>query len=98
MTDLQKYIVGNLLNGYNITGNEKYGYRLRSPRGEVCRKFYGATFHTIKPLLRNRGGQFLINKTAVRKLHGRAWPKKRYKDLITKKIIVYDSSIDDNSK
>jgi hypothetical protein len=56
MTDLQKFIVGRLLTGYNISGNSKYGYRLRSPEHLVCRKFSYKTFSGFNHLLSKRGG------------------------------------------
>lgn len=85
MTELQKDIVTKLLLGYNIAGNRRYGYRLRSPEHMVCRKFSRKTFDSIKDVLRQHKGLFVVNKTKVRQLHGNSFFKKEYK-AISKKI------------
>lgn len=84
MTQLQKDIIEKLLLGYNIAGNPKYGFRLRSPHQHVCRKFNYKTFLKIKDLLRKKGPVFLINKNKVRQLHGKTFVKTEYKKLSKK--------------
>lgn len=85
MTDLQKEIIQKLLLGYNIYGNPRYGFRLRSPELHPCRRFSYKTFLSIQNLLRKKGSVFLINKNKVRQLHGKSFAKQEYKN-ITKKI------------
>lgn len=85
MTQLQKEIIQKLLLGYNISGNTKYGFRLRSPEQHVCRKFSYKTFFKIKDILRKKGPVFLINKNKVRQLHGKTFTKTEY-NKISKKI------------
>jgi hypothetical protein len=84
MTQLQKEIVEKLLLGYNIAGNAKYGFRLRSPEHHVCRKFSYKTFYRLKDLLRKKGPVFLINKNKVRQLHGKTFAKSEYNKLSKK--------------
>ncbi len=85
MTELQKYIISKLLSGHTLNGDPNHGYRLLSPEKNVSRRIHYSTYNALKPLLRKRGGHFLINKNAVRKLHGKSWVKNQYK-LLTKKI------------
>lgn len=84
MTQLQKEIIQKLLLGYNIAGNPRYGFRLRSPEQHVCRKFSYKTFFKIKNLLRKKGPVFLINKSKVRQLHGKSFAKTEYKNISKK--------------
>lgn len=84
MTQLQKDIIQKLLLGYNIYGNSKYGFRLRSPEHHVCMKFGYKTFFKIRDLLRRQGSIFFINKNKVRQLHGKTFAKTQYKKISKK--------------
>jgi hypothetical protein len=86
MTELQQDILSKLLLGYNIVGNEKYGYRLRTPDHQVSAKISYRTFYPLKKLLRKNKGLFVINKSKVRQLHGNCFTKKQYKSLTQKSL------------
>lgn len=79
MTPLQKDTVEKLLQGFTIANAYRNGYRLRTPQAHVVRKLNEQTFLILKPLLRRHKGLFVINKNAVRQLHGGSWIKKLYK-------------------
>jgi hypothetical protein len=56
MTDLQKFIITQLLLGYHIVGQSNYGYRLLDPKKNCVRRFHYNTLLKLKPLMRYRGG------------------------------------------
>ena len=78
MTTLQKQICEILLEGGAISGNIKYGYRIKDDSGYPVLRFSHRTFLSIKPFLRMAKGQFVINKNAVRSLSKRYWLKQKY--------------------
>ncbi len=84
MTTLQKDTIIKLLIGYTIAASGANGYRLRSPQAHVCRKISVKTFQRLHSLLRKNKGVFVINKHAVRKLHGKTFIKKEYRLLNSK--------------
>ena len=75
MTEKQKFIAAQLLNGCTIGG-----LRLRDPKGNPLLKVDSRTFHSLKDkYLRNVGLLFLIDKRKVRCLHNNSFMKKEYK-------------------
>lgn len=80
MTSLQKTIVLSLLEGCNIADCKTNGYRLRTRENCVIAKFYEPTFYSLKKFLRKeKNGLYVINKKALRSLHGKTWMKREYK-------------------
>ena len=89
MTSLQKTIIEWLLEGANINGNPKYGYRLKDKAGNPLAKFNYRTFHSIKEHLRFVDGHYVLNRKYVRSLSKRYWIKKIYlKHLENKKRTI----------
>jgi hypothetical protein len=88
MTYLQRFILIRMLNGHNISGSGKYGYRLRSAEQLVVRKFYSKTFQDIKKYLRKHNDVWLINKNKIRQMHGRSLVKQHYTGtrIVEKKV------------
>lgn len=87
MTKLQKTIIEWLIEGGSISGNQKYGYRLKDKLGNPLLKFNYRTFYSIKEHLRLEKGNFVLNKKYVRGLSKRYWIKKIYlKRLKEKKL------------
>jgi hypothetical protein len=84
-TELHKEVIRILLQDGYIVGNEKYGYRVRSPEHLVLRKFGVKTFTSLKPLLRLKEKTWLLDKRIVRQLHGRHWIKTFYKTIQKRK-------------
>ena len=88
MTSLQKIIIEWLIEGGNINGSPKYGYRLKDKHGNPLTKFNSRTFHSIKEHLRFDNGHYVLNRKYVRGLRKRYWIKKIYlKHLQAKKLI-----------
>jgi hypothetical protein len=85
MTDLQKDTIEKLLLGYTIASSGRNGFRLRTQDAIVIRKINPQTFHSLKPLLRRNKDLFVINKNAVRQLHGNSWIKRTYTKKLTLK-------------
>lgn len=86
MTHLQKTIVQSLLDGCNIANCKSSGYRLRPAKNNVIAKFYSPTFYSLKKILRKeKSGLYVIDKNAVRQLHGKSWIKKEYKKFAQQK-------------
>lgn len=81
MTSLQKDTITKLLLGYTIAASGASGYRLRDPEANVCRKISVKTFQKLRALLRKKDGLFLVNKSEVRKLHGRTFIKTEYNSI-----------------
>lgn len=84
MTPLQKDIIECLLDGYTITGNAKYGYRLKDKNGNPVTKFSHRTFHALKDYLRSQQGIFVANKKHIRSLSKKYWIKKAYLQALQK--------------
>jgi hypothetical protein len=85
MTDTQKYIITQMLDGCTIYGSQ-HGFRLRDEKNNVIGKVNPRTWRQIKRLLRKDAkGLFVINKNAVRALHGGSWIKKLYKEQLKSK-------------
>lgn len=81
MTGAQKNIINKLLEGCTIYGSQ-HGFRLRDPQSNVIAKVNPRTWRQIKRLCRReKNGLFVIDKRAVRSLHGGSWIKKRYKEI-----------------
>ena len=78
MTPLQKNIIEQLLEGGNINGNPKYGYRLKDKYGNPLLKFNYRTFYSIKEHLKFEKGHYLLNRKYIRSLSKRYWIKKIY--------------------
>lgn len=85
MTTLQKKIIEVLLQGGSISGNPKYGYRLKDAASHPIVKFSYRTFHSVKPYLRINKGSFLLNRGLVRGISKRFWIKKAYLENISTK-------------
>jgi hypothetical protein len=86
MTSLQKEIVEYLLEGGSVSGNTKYGYRLKDNTGYPARKFSHRTFFILKPYLRLERGSFVLNKKYVRSLSKKYWIKQLYLSDLKKKV------------
>ena len=84
MTILQKEILEFLIEGGSISGNIKYGYRLRDKAGNPITRFSHRTFFSLKPNLRMEKGQFVLNRKFVRSLSKRFWIKKAYLNHLKK--------------
>ena len=83
MTRLQKDTLLLLLKGGSISAGSN-GYRVRNSKHLVEWKIKSSSFFTIKYLLRKtKDGLFVMNKTEVRKLHGRNWVKVEYLKQLT---------------
>ncbi|MBK7099484.1 MAG: hypothetical protein IPH58_15630 [Sphingobacteriales bacterium] len=78
MTPLQRKIFEALLSGGKISGNPKYGYRLKDSKANPLLKFSHRTFFQIKHFLRMEKSQFVLNKKEVRSLSKKYWLKQRY--------------------
>lgn len=85
MTQLQKTIFEWLLEGGSVSGNPKYGYRLKDIAGNPLAKFNHRTFHSLKDLLRSDDGIYKLNKKYVRSLSKRYWIKKTYLEYLKKR-------------
>ncbi len=85
MTPLQKEVILGLLEGGSISGNSKYGYRLKDRSGNPVSKFTYRTFHSLRPHLRMEKGRFVINRKFIRSLSKRYWIKKMYLDYLNRK-------------
>lgn len=86
MTALQKAIVQSLLEGCNIAAYRNGNFRLRTRNNCVISKFYESTFDSLRFILRReKNGLYVIDKNAVRQLHGKAWVKREYKKLAKQK-------------
>lgn len=78
MTHLQKQTLLLLLKGGSIAAGSN-GFRVRNSKHLVELKIKSSSFHTIKYLLRKtKDGLFVMNRTEVRKLHGKSWVKVQY--------------------
>lgn len=88
MTSLQKKILVQLLEGGSITGNEKYGYRLKDVAGNPLTKFSYRTFYTLKDHLRFEKGHYRLNKKYVRSLSKKYWIKKLYLRYLNKQKLI----------
>ncbi|OJU22647.1 MAG: hypothetical protein BGN92_09060 [Sphingobacteriales bacterium 41-5] len=84
MTSLQKTILEWLIEGGSISGNQKYGYRLKDSAGNPLAKFSYRTFYTLKDHLRFEKGHYRLNKKYVRSLNKRYWIKKLYLQYLNK--------------
>jgi hypothetical protein len=85
MTSLQKAIVQSLLDGCNIATYRNGNFRLRTANNCVISKFYEPTFDSLKFILRKeKNGLYVIDKKAVRSLHGKTWIKKEYRKAVAK--------------
>lgn len=81
MTSLQKDTILLLLKGGSISAGSN-GFRVRDAQHLVVWKIKSSSFYTLKDLLRKtRDGLFVINKSEVRKLHGKNWVKREYVKL-----------------
>ncbi len=79
MTDLQKKVFKELVAGGTIVVQGSSGYRVRNNNIEPIARLRQKTFNELKSVLRKTNfGTFIINKRAVRSLHGRCWHKKYY--------------------
>ncbi|MFV0604566.1 MAG: hypothetical protein ACK5NK_01875 [Niabella sp.] len=85
MTPLQKTILQWLLEGGAISGNPKYGYRLKDKAGNPILKFNHRTFYSIKDHLRFEKGHYVLNKKYIRSLSKKYWIKKIYLDYLKRK-------------
>ena len=86
MTGLQKTIIQSLLDGCNSANSKSNGYRLRTAQNNVIAKFYSPTFYSLKNILRReKSGLYVIDKNAIRQLHGKSWIKKEYKKFAQRK-------------
>lgn len=86
MTETQKYIIDMLLDGCTIYGSQ-HGFRLRDAQNNVVKKVNPRTWRQIKRLCRKeKSGLFVLDKRAVRSLHGGSWVKKQYKKSQLQKI------------
>ncbi|HRN49670.1 MAG TPA: hypothetical protein PKW69_16695 [Niabella sp.] len=87
MTPLQRKIFEALLNGGKISGNPKYGYRLKDSMANPLLKFSHRTFFQLKHFLRLEKSQFVLNKKEVRSLSKKYWLKKAYLEELKKQKI-----------
>lgn len=74
-----------LLEGGSLVASGRNGYRVRDAAHNVRLKVTSALFQDIKPVLRRKGGMFLINKNEVRRLHGNTLLKQWYKQQLQNK-------------
>ena len=82
MTRLQKDTLLLLLNGGSISAGSN-GFRVRNGQHLVELKIKSSSFYTLKYLLRKtKAGLFVINKTEVRKLHGKNWVYQEYNKIL----------------
>ena len=82
MTRLQKDTLLLLLNGGSISAGSN-GFRVRNGQHLVELKIKSSSFYTLKYLLRKtKDGLFVINKSEVRKLHGKNWVYQEYKKIL----------------
>lgn len=84
MTSLQKSILEWLLEGGSISGNQKYGYRLKDSAGNPLVKFNHRTFYSLKDHLRFDKGNYRLDKKFVRSLSKKYWIKKMYLEYLKK--------------
>lgn len=85
MTSLQKNILEWLIEGGSISGNQKYGYRLKDKAGNPLAKFNHRTFYSLKEHLRFDNGHYRLNRKYVRSLSKRYWIKKIYLQYLKNK-------------
>lgn len=78
ITQLQKDIVIELFKGGSIAAYGKF-YRLGDKKHSPVRTFYFNIWFRVKHILRKSGGMYVLDKNKVRKLHGKNWIKKYYK-------------------
>lgn len=91
MTSLQKTILEWLIEGGSISGNQKYGYRLKDSVGNPLAKFNHRTFYALKDHLRLDHGNYRLDKKYVRGLSKRYWIKKIYLEYLKKKRMLSQS-------
>lgn len=79
MTNFQKNIVNKLLTGCFIVNSKSSGFRVLTQEKHVCLKFDLDTFYALQQYLRKKKNVYVLNKKAIRSLHGGTWIKKQYK-------------------
>ena len=85
MTELQKNTYLLLLKGGSISAGSN-GYRVRNEKHMVEWKISSPSFYVLKNVLRKtKNGLFVIDKNAIRTLHGNNWVKKQYRKLLSVK-------------
>lgn len=78
----------NLLSGYSIVSNGRFGARLRDQNGNPVAKMQTRTFQNLHyRLLRKNKKVFVIDLRKVRALHGNHICKKLYKEIRNAKNI-----------
>jgi hypothetical protein len=80
MTDLQKFIIEKLIDGYHIVNCRTSGYRLRDEKTNPVRRFSEHTFQQINKYVRKKGHIYVINRKIIREQSGKTWVKKYYKE------------------
>lgn len=71
-----------LLAGGSIRAYAGIFHRLCDANGNPIRSFYRRSFEKLLPILRrDKRGCYVLNKSAVRQLHGNHFAKKLYKKL-----------------
>lgn len=80
MTNHQKNVIAVLLKGGSIANTASSGFRLRDEKHCVVAKIRFGSFQTLRKLLRRQKGLYVLNRNAVRQLHGGSWIKKEYKN------------------
>lgn len=79
MTEIQKIALTTLLHNGDVSGNAKYGYRVRDVNHNPVLRISAGHFKKIKNVLRYKKNVWVLNKMAVRRMHGKAWLKQQYK-------------------
>lgn len=81
MTTLQKIILKCLFEDGTIAKNG-IRFRLRDNANNPVSSFTYKTYNSIRFLLRRKNGLMVLNKSIVRKQHGKSWIKQFYKQQL----------------